>query len=639
MNDDLNLHLPKDAYGYSEKNYEDMLCSAKDSGVFDLDFYQAHCGEFETEMLAFKDAVRKTRFSNVNPSANFDTEGYMRMNLDVYQQNTSALAHYICHGEEDNRKTMPATHRWVPKSALVAKDTNTWQTQKVAIVVHIFYSEFIEKFAGSIAKFPIAVDVFVSASTNEIVELVKDKYQTIESIRQLKVVKAENRGRNFGPFLVEFSQELLEYDLMCHVHSKKSLYSGREQTQWFDYMHEYLLNDVHVVSCLLRLFDEHQDIGIYYPTSFWMMPSWVNHWTCNKSHAQTFVDEWGISTNTGFLNYPASGMFWLRPKAAEQWLGRAYNYKDFPKEPLPNDGSYLHALERSVGLLVEKNNYRQLFYHPSTAKFTLDKSYIYTNYHKPPIQLFNEVKNFEIVSFDIFDTILSREFQVSDLAKFKLGEVLSNCDVVSSPMQFVEVRNSVEHQLRVERKFCGDVSIVEIYQRISEEFQCENSQAQGWGELEFEFDRKSIRAKPEMVDLIYNLHELNRDIWFITDTYYTEDQIATLLQSIGISIPYKLFVSSELGLRKDAGTMWNHVSKAVQAQERSYIHIGDNVRSDAQICGDFGLTNMHVLHPVDKWQAKSLPNNCVCRDQLNITEVNKWGPLVSKFGRYPFFGE
>ncbi|GLR70860.1 rhamnan synthesis F family protein [Agaribacter marinus] len=626
-------------YGYTMKNYLEMLEAAKALDVFDREYYEAHCGKFESELAAFKDAIRKTRFSNTNPSPSFDTEAYMRMNLDVYHENTSALAHYICHGAEDKRKAMPAMQRWTPASALVATETMGWQSQKVAIVLHIFYEDFVEKFAESIAKFPITVDVFVTVATPELADLASLKYRGLDNVNKLKVAVAENRGRNFGPFLVEFSDELLDYDLMCHLHSKKSLYSGRAQTQWFDYVHEYILNDTHVVSCLLRLFDEHQELGIFYPTSFWMMPSWVNHWTCNKPHASTFINDWGIELKSNFLNYPASGMFWVRPKAVKQWLGKSYVYSDFPQEPLPNDGSYLHALERAIGLLVEKNEYKQFFYHPASAKFTTDKSYIYMNYHKPVRQFFNEVRNFEIVSFDIFDTVLRREFQVSDLAKLKLGQVLASQDLVPTAGQFVKTRNDIEHQLRIDNGFSGDVSIVQVYDRMSELFQCEKSQAQNWAELEFEFDLESIKPKPEVVDLVYRLHELDRDIWFISDTYYTERQIATLLQAIGITIPHKLFISSELGLRKDAGTMWQYISELIKNKKKTYMHIGDNVRSDAQICGDYGLTNMHILHPVDKWQAKNLPDNRVCVDELDLQDVNKWGPLVSRFGRYPFFGE
>ena len=478
----------------------------------------------------------------------------------------------------------------------------------------------------------------MTCASKEIEENVKSQFSELSPINNIKTAVAPNQGRNFGPFLVEFSEQLLEYDLMCHLHSKKSLYSGREQTQWFDYLHQYLLADRHVLSCILRLFDEHQDLGMYYPTSFWMMPSWVNHWTCNKQHAQPFIDEWGIEISSNFLNYPVGGMFWARPKALKPLLDKKYEYGDFPAEPLPNDGSYLHALERSLGLLIEKQGYQQFYYHPPSAKFTVDKSYTYSNYFKPPQQLFTELRNFEIVSFDIFDTVLRRDYIFADYAKYQLGKHLVDLDLVSSPEAFVELRNQSEHQCRINKEFVGDVDIVEIYDEIAKRLHCDREQAQHWMEMEFEYDLRSISAKDEMVNLINQLSDVGRDIWFVSDTYYTEHQVSLLLRHIGIAVHYKLFVSSQLGLRKDNGSMWKMLREMTDKLGKSVIHVGDNVTSDAQVCGDYGFANMHILHPEDKWLAAGMTPNAVTKHELDETNIIKWGSLMSKYGRYPFFG-
>ena len=103
------------------------------------------------------------------------------------------------------------------------------------------------------------------------------------------------------------------------------MYSGRAQTQWADYLGEYLLKDQHVIKQVLNHFNENPESGIYYPTSFWMMPDWVNHWLKNKPHAQKMAKEWGVELNDDFLTYPAGGMFWARPEALEQLLSKDYN--------------------------------------------------------------------------------------------------------------------------------------------------------------------------------------------------------------------------------------------------------------------------------------------------------------------------
>ncbi|WP_416305705.1 rhamnan synthesis F family protein [Neptunicella sp. SCSIO 80796] len=607
--------------------------------LFDLKWYEERYGKFANPLAAYEDYLTKSIFANVNPSATFDNESYLRTNLDIYYQGTSPLIHYLKYGKSENRRILPAHLRWHPKDELIATEASNWAQQKVAICLHIYYADFVDKFANCLTSFPMDVDVFVAVSNEDIKRQVELRYPVIAQVKNLSIIVAPNRGRNFGPLLVEFGKQLLAYDLMCHLHSKKSLYSGREQTQWFDYLNQYLFKDRHVVACLLRLFAEYPELGMYYPTSFWMMPSWVNHWTCNKPYAKAFVDEWQIDITNDFVNYPVGGMFWARPQALKQLFEVEYEYEHFPEEPLVNDGSWLHALERVLGLLVEKNQYKQFFYSPAAAKFTCDKSFIFSNYHKPPEQLFQELRNFDVISFDIFDTVIRREYTHPDFAKWQVGKELAKEQLVTGPQAFLTLRNDVELTLRRERQFKGDVSIEEVYQRIAKMLCCDPEQSKAWMQLEFSHDLSCIKPKDEMIHLVHQLNAIKREIWFVTDTYYTRAQIEYMLRKAGIGVPYKLFVSSELGLRKDAGTMWKMLKNQIDSCDVSHIHVGDNVRADAQICGDFGLANMHILHPVDKWQAAGFEPVFKHSESFDENNVNKWGRLVSNLGRYPFFGE
>ncbi|ALS99243.1 rhamnan synthesis F family protein [Lacimicrobium alkaliphilum] len=615
------------------------LRELSEAELFDADYYQQLYGEFPSELAAFEDYLHKSGFANVNPSPKFDTESYLRRYLDVYHAGSSALLHYHQKGESEEREITSAYLRWHPRDQLIAKEGDSWNKQKIAICLHIFYPDFVAKFAACLAAFPCNVDVFVAASSDEIMQDAQQRFGSVAQVNKLQIVKAPNRGRNFGPLLVEFGRQLLDYDLMCHLHSKKSLYSGREQTQWFDYLNQFLFKDLHVVSCMLRLFSDNPQLGMYYPTSFWMMPSWVNHWTCNRPFAEDFVQQWGLDISDNFVNYPVGGMFWARPKALEQLLSADFSYEDFPPEPLPNDGSWLHALERVLGLLAERNGYQQFFYYPPAGRFTTDKSYIFTGYHKPPEQLFREISNFEVVSFDLFDTLLRRRYTEPDYAKYRLGRYLSEQGLVSSPQAFVTLRNEAELDLRKANNFKGDINIEMVYQRLAELLELDDEQANGLMALEFDYDLEQIQPKDEMVNVANQLAARGRQIWIITDTYYTTAQIELMIRKVGLPVPRKLLVSSHTGLRKDTGQVWEWVRDYLQQAQLSHIHIGDNVRADAQLCGDYGLSNMHVLHPADKWQAANQPRVLNTATEIDEQEILKWGRLISNHGRYPFFGE
>ncbi|MGY5449821.1 rhamnan synthesis F family protein [Agarivorans sp. MS3-6] len=616
-----------------------LLTLAKKHGHFDLDWYNDHQhSAFTSDEQAFADYLHKSMFSNVNPSPAFDTEIYQKCNVDIYHAGINPLAHYLNFGLNEGRISMPASPKWRPSDKLEQQQAISKKTdKKIALCFHIFYEDFIDYYAECLADFPGQVDIFISVSKEGIDTKAQQQLSQLTTVNKVVTAIVPNRGRNFGPMLVEFGKQLLNYDLLCHMHSKKSLYSGREQRQWADYLGEYLLKDQAVLKRMLAHFDNDPDCGIYYPTSFWMMPNWVNHWLKNKPHSGRWVTQWGLSLDRDFLAYPVGGMFWARPQALKQLFDADYSYDDFPAEPLPNDGSELHALERCIGLLAEKNGYKQLFYYPPLGAFTHDQSFVLANYVNSADGIANQLAPFTTVSFDVFDTLVRRKYFVPDYAKLKLANYLCEQGKIDNPKDFVKQRNNAELEVRKAKQFIGDVAIDETYQALASTFNWSEQLAAEYAELEFAFDLDMIESKDEMVEIANNLILSGKKVLVVSDTYYSEPQITRMLKKVGLSHGYHLYVSSELGLRKDNGSMWKKLKTQVGPAD-SFIHVGDNVVADAQIPGDFGLQNMHILNPLDKWQAAGWQNPFV-DDGLDEKQIMKWGPLVSNFGRFPFLGE
>lgn len=623
---------------YSQKAITHLLKNAKENGLFDAAWYSANqCRVFSCEQEAFEDYLNKGAFSCVNPSPAFDTELYYKCNTDIYLQGEQALVHYITHGKSEGRLAMPASRKWYPKAIRSTADGEP-KNQKIAMCFHVFYGEFIDYYEKCLAKFGQSVDVFVSVASDELAVKAIKVFESCPKVNNVKVKVVPNHGRNFGPMLVEFSQDLLKYDLFCHMHSKKSLYSGRAQTQWADYLGEYLLKDQHVIKQVLNHFDNNPKSGIYYPTSFWMMPNWVNHWLKNKPFAKKIADEWNIEFTNDFIAYPAGGMFWARPEALKQLLNKEYSYDEFPKEPLPNDGSELHALERMLGLLAEKNGYKQLFYYPTSGQFTHDQSYILAQYVNSAEGIKNQLFNFEHVSFDVFDTLVRRKYFVPDYAKLLLGKSLVEQGIVDDAHTFVKIRNNAEFEVRQQKNFVGDVTIFETYEHLANQYNWMSEQAENYAEQEFAYDLEMVLPKDEMVDLFNELILRGKQVTVASDTYYTHEQVSLMLAKVGVSVGFELLVSSDLGKRKDNGTLWQHIKNSIP-EGQCFIHVGDNAVADAQIPGDFGLQNLHTLNPLDKWHAGGFKNPFVGDLSLNEAQILKWGPLVSDFGRFGFLGE
>lgn len=622
----------------SDSIWDNAFKEAAETGYFDFEWY---CRTYNRSFMGAKEAflhyVRVSPFCPVSPSPKFDSAQYLRDNLDVYHHGVSPLIHYLSMGRQEGRRTIAHAYTYIPNDRIEvsAQLSDDASALNVAFYLHIFYEDYVELFADALENFPLDVDLYIAASSDAIAQLASKQFEEHDRVRSLKVRKVPNCGRNFGPMLVEFADDLKKYDLVCHLHSKKSLYSGREQSQWANYLMEYMISDKTVVTKVLNAFASNPDIGIYYPTSFWMMPPWVNHVLMNQ-HA---MKEWGALLGIGhwsdFIAYPVGGMFWVRPEAIHQIMERDFSYSDFPREPLVNDGSMLHALERILGLLAEKNGYKQIFYYPGCGALSSDKNYIFLKYKGNFSGTLNHCKHYKHVSFDLFDTLVCREHTFADYAKYKLGKELAAQGLVDSAHAFVQLRNQAEGEVRKLRNYQGDVSIADIYTHLVMRFPMGEKVAASLMQREFALDLEMLRPKNEMVNFFNELSSSDHTVTIISDTYYLKEHIIQILRKVGIAGDYHLMISSETGLRKDNGLVWEFMRERVKVSGETYIHIGDNVVADAQRVGDYGLQSLHVLNPIDKWQAQGFPT--VRKSDLPEEEqIMKWGKLISRNGRRPW---
>ena len=512
------------------------------------------------------------------------------------------------------------------------------ENRKIAVSLHIFYDDFITTFVNALQAFPYPFDLFCTVKNEHIKKKIIGALKTVNQVRDVHLSVVPNRGRNIAPLFIEYGKKLLTYDLMCHLHSKKSLYSGTEQNRWANYLMKYILSDVNIVKNVINIFSNAPDLGIYFPTTFGDFPGWVNSWGKNKHLGVKLAKKLGIELQANFINYPVGGMFWARPQAVRQLLAYSFEYDDFPQEPIANDGTLAHTIERMIGYLVEKNGFKQFYYDPNICNFTMDTHH-FSGYYKLGIQhLAEKLKRYSIISFDLFDTLAMRRYYFPDYAKLRLGALLHAEQVVPSAAAFVAVRNEVEREIRKERRFKGDVSIKEVYARLAQQWNMSEQRAFDYMTCEFQFDLEHLLSKGCMVDLFNKLHADGKTLWIVSDTYYSATQIHLILKKIGIMVPYELFISNEYKKRKDTGEMWSYLKTHRLSKNSNFIHIGDNIISDAQIPGDFCLAYQHILNPYDKWTMLKMP--LVPEDgAVDETTILKWGRLISCMGSNPFLGE
>ena len=87
-------------------------------------------------------------------------------------------------------------------------------------------------------------------------------------------------------------------------------------------------------------------IGIVFPDD-----PHVLSWTGNRRHAEELADRMGCGKLPEHFNFPVGSMFWGRSSFSGRFVALDLQWSDYPLEPLPVDGTMLHAIERLFGIV------------------------------------------------------------------------------------------------------------------------------------------------------------------------------------------------------------------------------------------------------------------------------------------------
>ncbi|MDQ1268470.1 MAG: hypothetical protein QG560_1113, partial [Campylobacterota bacterium] len=351
------------------------------------------------------------------------------------------------------------------------------------------------------------------------------------------------------------------------------------------------------------------------------------------------INDLSFLLNQTYIDYPAGTMFWFRPNAITQILDANFKYSDFPPEPIANDGTIAHALERLFGYVARLNGYH--FYEVNYSRGLFTKDFCHKNFNQLEAKTLNTAKDMvslnDCVLFDIFDTLITRTLYAPDnlfrLMEFKIDKkfgVKSN---------FFELRKSVEGILRAKLPEGRDVCYGEIYDGMHINCRLDLKLIAFAKDLEFELELKVTRAKNEVVELLNFAKDSGKKLILVSDMYLEQAQISSLLEKAGINIDGILLkISSQTGLRKDNAKIWKNLCETNFIDPTKAIAIGDNEVSDAKIPGDFGIKSFHLLSEKNLFLESNIGKSFFERFK-SVSDANMiiFGPIVKHLFNSPFY--
>lgn len=235
--------------------------------------------------------------------------------------------------------------------------TDLAQELRTALHIHAYYVEELPKILDRITHNMTRPALFISVVSQKAQVVAKKLLKRYEGDVCVEVIP--NIGRDIAPLLTGFGQELVrEFDIVGHVHTKKSLFLGQNDIVqiWTDFLFENVLGGLKggaMIDRTMSVMAEAPDIGIVFPGDPNLIACSRNIKTLRKLAARLEIE-----TLPTVFDFPIGTMFWMRAEALKPFVDLNLGWNEYPREPIANDNTILHAMERMFGIHPVLHGYR-----------------------------------------------------------------------------------------------------------------------------------------------------------------------------------------------------------------------------------------------------------------------------------------
>lgn len=188
------------------------------------------------------------------------------------------------------------------------------------------------------------------------------------------------------------------------------------------------------------------------------------------------------------------------------------------------------------------------------------------------MSLFKDIKTkidkHEIISFDVFDTLLLRPY-------VKPTDLFLHLEKLEKAESFAKARIEAEQKARKIHSDVEDITLDEIYTEIADEYRNLKSK-------EMDLEQQVLQPNPEMKEVFDYAKKQGKKIIIVSDMYLPAKFLTDILHKKGFDGFEKLYVSCEYRKTKHTGSLYKLVIDDLKTSANDIFHIGDNPDSDKQ---------------------------------------------------------
>ena len=231
-------------------------------------------------------------------------------------------------------------------------------------------------------------------------------------------------------------------------------------------------------------------------------------------------------------------------------------------------------------------------------------------------------ENINIVSFDIFDTLITRPFfYPRDLFKFLDDDYRKLSKNIS--IDFSKIREEGEIQARTEayKENKEEVKLDRIYEIIQKEYDIPKEVINILKQKEIELELRFCKRR----DTAYSIYKLakyvGKKVICTSDMYLPLDVIKKILNKNGFTQIDKIYLSCEVMKTKATGNLYEYVINEENVKPGSIMHIGDNYKSDYEMAMTKEIESIYFPKATDIMLDRYSVNNL---SQMLTTSMPFW---------------
>ena len=251
--------------------------------------------------------------------------------------------------------------------------------------------------------------------------------------------------------------------------------------------------------------------------------------------------------------------------------------------------------------------------------------------------MFNDISKLidqsEIVSFDIFDTLLFRNIsRPTDIFRIMDNIIKEKYNIED----FYNLRINAELEARKECEL-GEANLNQIYDQLLMKIKNKKTN-DAIKKLEKELELEFIVANPFMKKVYDYCVANNKLVLLISDMYLSKNFIMKLLKKSGYKIKENnIYVSCECKANKGTKTLFEYVKNDRNLDYSKWCHIGDNVRSDYTAPIELGISayNYKNINSYEENNSESIFESIMLgmrnNKVYNGSEYNYWENFGYKY--------